>query len=69
MFDSLKDDKIPSLKHGDVFYSIWVTYTEINNETVYDLLTSYSVNQKRSALKLLFDKNKNAYVKGMYKID
>lgn len=69
MFDSLKEDEIPSLDHGDVCYSIWVTYSEIYNETIYDLLASYSANQKRSALKLSLDQNKNVYVRGVYKTD
>lgn len=69
MFDLLQDDEIPTLNHGDVIYSIWVTYSEIYNETVYDLLANYSANQKRSALKLSYDKNKNIYINGTYKID
>lgn len=69
MFDSLKNDEIPSLDHGDVRYSIWVTYSEIYNETIYDLLASYAANQKRTALKLSLDQNKNVYVRGTSKID
>lgn len=66
MFDLLKNDKIPSLDDGNVSYTIWVTYSEIYNETIYDLLVTYTTNQKRVPLKLSLDQNKNVYVRGMY---
>jgi len=65
MFDLLKNSEKASLDHGDVSYTVWVTYSEIYNESIYDLLVTYSVNQKRIPLKLSLDQNKNVYVKGM----
>lgn len=67
MFDLLKNDEIESLDHGDVSYTVWVTYSEIYNESIYDLLVTYSANQKRTPLKLSLDQNKNVYVRGMSK--
>lgn len=69
MFDSLKYDKNPSLNHGNVSYTIWVTYSEIYNECIYDLLVPYSAIPKRKPLKLSLDQNKNVYVRGMLKIN
>lgn len=66
IFDSLKNDEKASLDHGDSSYTVWVTYSEIYNESIYDLFDiSSSGNQKRAALKLTLDQNKNVYVKGM----
>jgi len=63
MFDCLKNDEIASLDHGNVSYTVWVSYSEIYNESIYDLLITYSANQKRAPLKLSLDQNKNVYVK------
>lgn len=65
MFDLLKNNEKASLDHGDVSYTVWVTYSEIYNESIYDLLVTYSANQKRIPLKLSLDQNKNVYVRGM----
>lgn len=66
MFEVIKNDENISLDHGNVAYTVWVSYTEIYNESIYDLLVSYSVNQKRIPLKLSLDQNKNVYVRGMF---
>lgn len=63
MFDSVTNEKV-ILDHGDVSYTIWVTYSEIYNESIYDLLVTSSA--KRKPLKLSFDQNKNIYVKGRW---
>jgi len=68
MFDLLKNNEKASLDHGDVSYTVWVTYSEIYNESIYDLLVTYSANQKRIPLKLSLDQNKNVYVRGMLTI-
>lgn len=65
IFDSLKNDKKPILDHDNVTYTVWVTYSEVYNESIYDLLVNCSANQKRTPLKLSLDQNKNVYVKGM----
>lgn len=65
MFDCLKNDGIASLDHGNVSYTVWVSYSEIYNESIYDLLITYSTNQKRTPLKLSLDQNKNVYVKNL----
>lgn len=65
IFDSLKDEDMISLDHGNVSYSVWVTYSEIYNETIHDLLVTPIANQKRKALKLSHDQNKNVYVRGI----
>ncbi|XP_026823072.1 kinesin-like protein KIF20A [Rhopalosiphum maidis] len=65
MFDYLKNDGIASLDHGNVSYTVWVSYSEIYNESIYDLLITYSANQKRAPLKLSLDQNKNVYVKNL----
>lgn len=69
MFDCLKNDGIASLDHGNVSYSVWVSYSEIYNECIYDLLITYSANQKRAPLKLSLDQNKNVYVKSKLVIE
>lgn len=67
MFEVLKNDGNISLDHGNnVAYTLWVSYAEIYNESIYDLLVSYSVKQKRIPLKLSLDQNKNVYVRGMF---
>lgn len=63
MFEYLKHDGIAALDHGNVSYTVWVSYSEIYNESIYDLLITYSANQKRAPLKLSLDQNKNVYVK------
>ncbi|XP_050548988.1 kinesin-like protein KIF20A isoform X3 [Daktulosphaira vitifoliae] len=65
MFEVLKNDENAVLNHGDVSYSVWVTYSEIYNETIYDLLVNHSNIQKRTPLKLSFDQNKNVYVRDL----
>lgn len=65
MFEVIKNDGNVSLDHGNVAYSVWVSYAEIYNESIYDLLVSYSASQKRIPLKLSLDQNKNVYVRGM----
>ncbi|VVC24369.1 Kinesin motor domain, conserved site,P-loop containing nucleoside triphosphate hydrolase,Kinesin motor [Cinara cedri] len=66
IFDLLKNDDKVSLDHGDVSYTVWVTYSEIYNESIYDLFDiNCSANQKRIPLKLALDQNKNIYVQGL----
>lgn len=62
MFDLVNNNEKATLNHGDVSYTVWVTYSEIYNESIYDLLVTYL--SKRKPLKLSLDQNKNVYVKG-----
>lgn len=64
MFDLIKDVGKVTLDHGNVFYTVWVSYSEIYNESIYDLLATYSPKQKRIPLKLSLDQDKNVYVRG-----
>ena len=52
---------------GPVNFCVWVSFAEIYNEYVYDLLdpTPSGKGKKRSVLKLSGDKNGNPYIKGL----
>lgn len=65
IFDSLKYDEKQSLDHENVSYAVWVTYSEIYNECIHDLLIAHSANHERTSLKLAMDQNQNVYVRGM----
>ncbi|XP_066447467.1 kinesin-like protein KIF20A isoform X1 [Eleutherodactylus coqui] len=54
-------------EHADVQISIWVSYFEIYNEFVYDLLEALpsGPNRKRTTLRLCEDRNGNPYVKDL----
>lgn len=53
---------------GDVQFSIWVSFFEIYNEFIYDLLepTPPGQNRKRQTLRLCEDQTGNPYVKGRF---
>ena len=55
-------------KQGNVKFGVWVSFMEIYNELIYDLLdlTPIGKGRKRPALKLGDDKNGKPYVKGRY---
>lgn len=47
-------------------FAIWVSFGEIYNEQVFDLLEAVSKSrQKRSLLEMKEDKNGNPYIKGV----
>ncbi|XP_053976808.1 kinesin-like protein KIF20A [Hylaeus volcanicus] len=48
----------------DAHYSVWVSFAEIYNETVYDLLSNESKN-RRTPLKVVTDANGRAFIKGL----
>ena len=50
---------------GVVCYSFWVSFAEIYNEFIYDLLAD-EPNKSRRGRRLAEDKNHNHFVKGMY---
>lgn len=68
IFESLKNDRQPTLDHGDVSYIVWVTCSEVYQESIYDLLVPRSANLKQTPLKLVMDEHKNVYVKGILMI-
>lgn len=53
-------------EQGNVRFGLWVSFMEIYNELIYDLLdlTPIGKGRKRPALKLGDDKNGKPYVKG-----
>lgn len=59
-------DAISLQDSADVQISIWVSYFEIYNEFVYDLLEPLpsGPNRKRTTLRLCEDRNGSPYVKG-----
>ena len=52
---------------ADLRFSIWISFFEIYNELLYDLLEPPSQQRKRQTLRLCEDQNGNPYVKGMGK--
>ena len=48
-------------------FSIWISFFEIYNELLYDLLEPPSQQRKRQTLRLCEDQNVNPYEKGMGK--
>ncbi|XP_043252786.1 kinesin-like protein KIF20B isoform X2 [Colletes gigas] len=48
----------------DAHYSVWVSFAEIYNEVVYDLLSNES-QKKRTPLKLATDSQSRAFIKGL----
>jgi len=63
-----KDDNICNLQYPNDYYSVWVTYCEIYNEQVFDLLESCDKRKKRVALRVTEDKKGKFYVKGLKEI-
>ena len=63
------DDSSVELEGGEHNkFSVWVSFAEIYNEFIYDLLTEAPAKGKqRPALKLAEDKNRNHFIKGMFK--
>ena len=51
---------------GPIKFSIWVSFAEIYNEVIYDLLEPCPTGKgkKRTALKIGDDKSGNPYIKG-----
>ncbi len=68
------EDAAISLKHDDINYAVWISFAEIYNESIYDLLEKIPPvkrkgdKPKRSPLKLAEDKNGSIYIKGLKEI-
>ncbi|KFV96971.1 PREDICTED: kinesin-like protein KIF20A [Eurypyga helias] len=60
-------DRVSLTNTGDVQFSIWVSFFEIYNELIYDLLepTLPGQNRKRQTLRLCEDQTGNPYVKDL----
>ncbi|KYN11637.1 Kinesin-like protein KIF20A [Trachymyrmex cornetzi] len=60
----LQEESIRPSQCYDAHYSIWISFAEIYNEIVYDLLSS-ECQKKRMPLKLGADSNGRAFIKGL----
>ncbi|EHB06150.1 Kinesin-like protein KIF20A [Heterocephalus glaber] len=58
-------DTIPISVPADIRFSIWISFFEIYNELLYDLLEPPSQQRKRQTLRLCEDQNGNPYVKDL----
>ncbi|XP_006866177.1 PREDICTED: kinesin-like protein KIF20A isoform X2 [Chrysochloris asiatica] len=58
-------DTAPISVPADIRYSIWISFFEIYNELIYDLLEPPSQQRKRQTLRLCEDQNGNPYVKDL----
>lgn len=60
------EDKISLAVEAHTKFSVWVSFCEIYNENIHDLLeVSTSVAPRRTALRLSQDVKGNAFVKGL----
>lgn len=62
-----EESPVRSNNYGNANYSVWVSFAEIYNETIYDLLIN-DCQKKRPALKLAVDNRGVAYIKGLKNI-
>ncbi|XP_025996420.1 kinesin-like protein KIF20B [Solenopsis invicta] len=60
----LQEESIRPSQCYDAHYSVWISFAEIYNEIVYDLLSS-ECQKKRIPLKLGADSNGRAFIKGL----
>ncbi|XP_037657024.1 kinesin-like protein KIF20A [Choloepus didactylus] len=58
-------DTAPVSVPADIRFSIWISFFEIYNEMIYDLLEPTSQQRKRQTLRLCEDQNGNPYVKDL----
>uniref|UniRef100_A0A8C5XB33 Kinesin-like protein n=1 Tax=Microcebus murinus TaxID=30608 RepID=A0A8C5XB33_MICMU len=58
-------DTAPISVPADIRFSIWISFFEIYNELIYDLLEPPSQQRKRQTLRLCEDQNGNPYVKDL----
>ncbi|XP_044082712.1 kinesin-like protein KIF20A [Neovison vison] len=58
-------DTAPVSVPADICFSIWISFFEIYNELLYDLLEPPSQQRKRQTLRLCEDQNGNPYVKDL----
>ncbi|CAI9740866.1 KIF20B isoform X2 [Octopus vulgaris] len=53
---------------GQIKYSVWISFAEVYNENVFDLLVT-PLHKKRNPLKLGQDKNSNHYIRGLTEVN
>lgn len=58
-------DTAPVSVPADIRFSVWISFFEIYNELLYDLLEPPNHQHKRQTLRLSEDQNGNPYVKGI----
>merc|ERR1719228_555123 len=64
-----RDDTKLEIRHSDISYSVWISFAEIYNENIHDLLRKVPMNKKkRPVLKLCDDRMGNTYVKGLREV-
>ena len=63
-----EEAKVSVDSQGDIRYSVWVSYAELYNEMIYDLLEPIpkKKNARRPTLILRQDKHANPYIKGLF---
>ena len=61
-----EEAKVSVGEQGQVKFSVWISFAEIYNEQIYDLLVSLpkKKNARRPCLKLSEDRNGSPYIKG-----
>ena len=59
------ESSIEISNHEKFTYSLWISFAEIYNEFIYDLLSDNLLGKRRVSLKLSQDKNQNFYIKGV----
>jgi hypothetical protein len=71
----VRDETVIAIKHDEINYAIWISFAEIYNESIYDLLEKIPAPKrkgdkppKRNALKLAEDKNGSIYVRGLKEV-
>ena len=64
-----EDARVNVQDQGNIKFSVWVSFGEIYNEQLYDLLEPIpkKKNARRPCLKLSEDKNGSPYIKGIVK--
>ena len=67
--DRDREEERIEISQENINYSIWVSFAEIYNEDIQDLLQKVTVTKKkRPSLKLCDDKSGNTYVKGLMEL-
>ena len=65
--DDMERTRIATELQGDIRFSVWVSFAEIYNEKLFDLLEpiSKSALTKRKTMQLREDRHGNPYIKGL----
>lgn len=67
--DRVRENLTVDINDGNFRFSVWISFAEIYNEQIYDLLVPISKkNAKRPTLKISDDKSGSPYIKGIYNI-